>query len=648
MRYPALAARAPAQLLSERPPVAVLRTEGIGYVGATADDQARWSSGFRRLLDSLGGSFQAVMRFHARPDGGIDCPRREVLLAVETKALEGVLEGLRLIGLTVLPDEMPGLSSTFGKEAPHCFRSCLGWHRSWYVERFPGGELEPGWLLRLVPSGLDLDLAWHVEPLGSGWAGEYLQRQLAHMRAAQFDGDRRGVPDVQLGAALPAAAELQRKLSAGQERAFHTALYLTVTAASADELEAASKRVAEAARAALCVLRETTLRQFDGRVATLPFGADPLRRTHLVDTSAVVTLLPWLDIDVVDVGGLPMGRNRATSMPVVLDPFSSRHHENANIAVFGHSGAGKTYLLSTLALAAVKAGWQVFVIDPEHEYGPLAEAMAGADIQLALGSGHSLNVMDLRGRSRDEAELGPAVADTVDLVETICGGLDESEKALLETAIRLAYHELPEPVLRDVAERLPATTRAGRILFRWVQGSLGAMFSAPTNVDLDLPMVVFGMRELREEMVGPVHFLLAEALWRRFRDRTRRRLLVVDELGLLFEDPTMRRFVVRLARRIRKYDGSLVFATQNAGDLLGSEAGLVVATNPAIRFFGAQRPGEAQKLQRAFQLSDAQRQGLETARRGEFLLAAGHRRLPIQVQAEPWQQVIIEGRRMTG
>jgi hypothetical protein len=39
---------------------------------------------------------------------------------------------------------------------------------------------------------------------------------------------------------------------------------------------------------------------------------------------------------------------------------------------------------------------------------------------------------------------------------------------------------------------------------------------------------------------------------------------------------------------------------------------------------------------------------LETARRGEFLLAAGHRRLPIQVQAEPWQQVIIEGRRMTG
>jgi len=46
--------------------------------------------------------------------------------------------------------------------------------------------------------------------------------------------------------------------------------------------------------------------------------------------------------------------------------------------------------------------------------------------------------MDLRGLARDEAELGPAVADTVDLVEAICGGVDEAEKAALEVAIRAA------------------------------------------------------------------------------------------------------------------------------------------------------------------------------------------------------------------
>jgi type IV secretory pathway VirB4 component len=146
------------------------------------------------------------------------------------------------------------------------------------------------------------------------------------------------------------------------------------------------------------------------------------------------------------------------------------------------------------------------------------------------------------------------------------------------------------------------------------------------------------MRELRDELVAPVHFLLAEALWTRIKRKDRRRMLVVDELGLLFEDPTIRRFVVSLARRIRKYDGSLAFATQNPGDLLSSDQGAVVATNPAVVLFGVQRPGEAAKLQRTFHLSRHQRTFLETARRGDFLLAAGTERLAVEIKAPPWQE----------
>jgi type IV secretory pathway VirB4 component len=139
-------------------------------------------------------------------------------------------------------------------------------------------------------------------------------------------------------------------------------------------------------------------------------------------------------------------------------------------------------------------------------------------------------------------------------------------------------------------------------------------------------------------MVAPVHFLLAEALWTRIKRKDRRRMLIVDELGLLFEDPTIRRFVVSLARRIRKYNGSLVFATQNPGDLLSSDQGAVVATNPAVLFFGAQRPGEAAKLESAFHLSPQQRAFLEAARRGDFLVSSGADRLAVRVQAPPWQE----------
>jgi type IV secretory pathway VirB4 component len=384
----------------------------------------------------------------------------------------------------------------------------------------------------------------------------------------------------------------------------------------------------------------------DGYLATRPGGPDRLQRKRVLDSSALVTFFPWHEADLQQSGGLFIGRNRSTGAPVLVDPFDQRLYANANIGVFGHSGAGKTYLLSTIVMGALGRGINVYIIDPEHEYGGLAQELGGVDVRLALGSGHALNVLDLRPSDRrDEAWLGPAAADAVDLCSCICGGIDESERALVEGAVRQAYDEVGQPVLRDVAERLPRGSRVALILHRWVHGSLGQMFSAPTNVDLEAPVVVFGMRELRDEMVAPVHFLLAEALWTRIKRKDRRRLLVIDELGLLFEDPTIRRFVVSLARRIRKYDGSLVFATQNPGDLLTSDQGSVVATNPALAFFGAQRPGEAAKLQEAFHLSPHQRSFLETAHRGDFLLAAGTDRLAVQVKAPPWQEQVMRSAR---
>src|SRR2546427_3551166 len=295
--------------------------------------------------------------------------------------------------------------------------------------------------------------------------------------------------------------------------------------------------------------------------------------------------------------------------------------------------------MSTLLMGSLGRGTQVFVIDPEHEYGSLARDWGGVVGRPAGGWGLPRRVLERSlSDGRGESCRGAPTADAVDLCATLCGGMDESERALVEAAVRAAYRSVEQPLLRDVASFLPDVARVAVILRRWVHGSLGQMFSAPTNIDIEAPIVVFGMRELRDEMVAPVHFLLAQALWTRIKRKDRRRMLVVDELGLLFEDPTIRRFVVSLARRIRKYDGSLVFATQNPGDLLSSEQGAVVASNPALLFLGAQRPGEAAKLESAFHLSPRQRVSLEAARRGDFLLLAGPDRLELRVQAPLWQE----------
>ncbi|MDQ6720873.1 MAG: DUF87 domain-containing protein, partial [Candidatus Dormibacteraeota bacterium] len=545
---------------------------------------------------------------------------------------------LREMGISFTTSAGP-TAAIFGTEqASHVLHSG-GWSRTWYVERLPGAELEAGWLHRLIPRGLRVSLSWHATPLPVSWIVEYLQRQLVGMRASRMLETSAGTADPALAGALPNAEDLQRRLAGSQEKAFHVSVYLTLTALTRESLETGAQEIEAAARAVLCHVQPCTFRMFDAYLATRPVVIDRLQRKRVLDTSTLATFFPWLDADLQQPGGLVIGRNRATGAPVMVDPFDQQRYANANIGVFGHSGAGKTYLLSAIAMGALGLGVQVYVIDPEHEYGDLAKRLGGVDVPLALGSGHALNVLELPPADRrDEAWIGPATADAVDLCATICGGLDERDRALVEAAVRSTYRDVEAPLLRDVAARLPVDSRVAAILKRWVSGSLGQMFSAPTNIDLEAPIVVFGMRELRDEMVAPVHVLLAEALWTRIKRKDRRRMLVVDELGLLFEDPTIRRFVVSLARRIRKYNGSLVFATQNPGDLLNSDQGAVVATNPAVLFFGVQRPGEAAKLQRTFHLSRHQRGFLETARRGDFLLAAGAERLAVEIQAPPWQE----------
>ena len=175
---------------------------------------------------------------------------------------------------------------------------------------------------------------------------------------------------------------------------------------------------------------------------------------------------------------------------------------------------------------------------------------------------------------------------------------------------------------------------------------MGTLFSRPTTVRIDADFVVFGLRDLKDELLPVAYFLMAQWIWARVRSQPRQRRILFDEVGLLFEYPLVRRFLVRLARRVRKYQGSLCLVTQNAGDLLSSDQGLVLATNPSTLLLGSQRHAEALRLQRAFGLTEGQTEFLANARRGEFLMVAGESRQRLKVAAPPWFDEALGSRPM--
>jgi hypothetical protein len=185
------------------------------------------------------------------------------------------------------------------------------------------------------------------------------------------------------------------------------------------------------------------------------------------------------------------------------------------------------------------------------------------------------------------------------------------------------------------------------VVQRFCTGALGELFDRETSVRLDRGVCGISLRDTPPEHVAAATLILARWLWRLVRDDPRRRHILFDEVGALCVHPPLRALLVQLARRCRKYSASLVVATQNAQDLLGSDEGAVVATNCAVVLLGGHRAAETSRMEQAFGLTEDQRRFLETAARGEFLLIAGERRVAIRIDVPPEHREILTRRTTT-
>jgi len=518
-------------------------------------------------------------------------------------------------------------------------------YASFVVGRYPGEEISAGWLLPLLSFKGELHVGIHILPLETDRMLTILHHRIRDLRADDMASTESGSIDRTAVGTLPDAITVHQALARNEEKAFAVSFYLTIGADDLVELRTQSEALRSACRR---MMLQTVQPYFEMRQALLsswPLGTDLLGREHILHTSALTTMMPWLQEDLADADGHYWGYNKETGGLCVFDPFDEERFTNANIAVLAHSGAGKSYAAASVVLSGYTRGIGAILIDPEAEYAGLIRELGGTYLRLAAGSGHAINALDPLLFAADPEEPADQLGDVLDLIALMCGRLDEVERAHLEATIRSVIGKRAStPVLGDIwrdLDRAQPGSRVSTILQRWVSGDLGRMFSAPTNVDLGAPIVGFNVRDLSEELIPPAFLILANWLWAALRRERRARHLLIDEVGLLLEHEPVRRFLIRLARRIRKYGGSLVLVSQNPGDFFETKDGAVLATNPSILLLGSQKHSEAVKLQKAFNLTERQLNYLETAERGDFLLVAGPNRVPVHVMAPPWMDELI-------
>ncbi len=83
---------------------------------------------------------------------------------------------------------------------------------------------------------------------------------------------------------------------------------------------------------------------------------------------------------------------------------STNKYKNANLSIFGTSGAGKSFYTKLLILRNRLLGIEQYVIDPDREYYKICEKLDGTMLKIGPTSNTYINIFDIRKESIEENE----------------------------------------------------------------------------------------------------------------------------------------------------------------------------------------------------------------------------------------------------
>ncbi len=529
------------------------------------------------------------------------------------------------------------------------------YYRSFFVSGYPR-YVEPNWLEPLISFEHSLNISMFIYPSTSKNILDDLKRKIAEMEATiQTDMERGRAIDPAVQVALDDAKGLQEQLVKGAERFFRLALYITVPAKDKEDLNNISKLVESTLGSLSITARATTLQMVEGFTSTVPVDLDALKLDHNMDTTSLATTFPFTTSELTSNEGIIYGINEHNGSLIIFDRFSL---ENANSVVFAKSGAGKSYMVKLEAVRYLMFGTQVIIIDPEHEYLKLCQAVGGEYVDFSSNSAVNINPFELATIAEEgENELGRKILTLTGFLKLVLGQLDASQSAILDRALVTTYRlkgitqdpktqHLPPPLMEDLYKVLvgmedKSAQELAYRLERFIKGSLAGIFSAQSNIILDSPLIVFSVRDLADQLRPLAMYLILDYIWTKIRKDIKKRLLIVDEAWYMMQNEDSADFLVGIAKRARKYFLGVTTITQDVEDFLAGDKGKAIISNSSIQVLLKQAPASIEKVAKVFNLSEGEKLLLLSAGVGQGLFFAGPTHVAMSVVASPEEHKLI-------
>lgn len=514
-----------------------------------------------------------------------------------------------------------------------------------------------GWFAPIINYNTPLDIAMFFYPVASDVILKQMRNKVGALEAQLIADSEKGAPrDPMRETALRDIEKLRDDLTQGTEKFFQFALYVTIYADTAEELKNLTGKIEGLFGSRLVFSKRAFFQTEQGFTSTVPIGLDQIQVTFNMNSSPIASSFPFISADLSSDSGILYGINRHNNSLILFDRFSL---QNPNFTVFATAGSGKSYAVKLEILRSMMFGTDVIVIDPEHEYKYLSDAVGGTYINVSLNADSKINPFDLpRATSSDETTadiIRSAVITLKSMFRLMLGNLTHEEDSIIDRALLETYAKkditpdadlanVEPPVMADFQDVLSGMTGAENLVERlkkYTEGTFSGLFNSPTNIELNNQLVVFSVRDLEDELRPIGISIIVSYIWNLARSSLKRRILVIDEAWWLMQHEDSAKFIYGLVKRSRKYYLGVTTITQDVNDFLLSPYGQAIINNSALSLLMKQSPAAIDIVTKTFLLTQQERYLLLEAGLGEGIFFAGNKHAAIKIVSSIAEDQIV-------
>ena len=476
------------------------------------------------------------------------------------------------------------------------------------------------------------------------------------------------------------AKYIRKQMQVNNEDLYYLYIYLSIFSDNVKELEYLLNKIEGISQSLGMQTRRANFRQEQAFISCIPVMINhedvknAAKRNIL--TNGLIATYPFISSSIFDEKGIFIGTSIYNNSQIFIDRYNTEKYKNANMCVFGTSGAGKSFYIKLLILRSRLIGMEQYIIDPEREYLKLCEKLNGTIIKMGANSGTYINIFDIREKSIEESTgyLANKITKLIGFFNLIFGNLNEEEKAIIEEKIIECYklkgitfddktlYKTQEnnkkifkqskdmPILEDLYNILEKDKRTKNFKIKltpFIKGSL-KFFNNYTNVKIKNKLIIADVYDLGEENLKYGMYIFTELFWDKIKEnRNVKKAIYLDEAWRLIgitSNKDVANFIYKIFKTIRKYGGSAIAITQDISDLFSLENGMYgksILNNSSIKTFFSLEEENIILLSKYTNLTEKEKIEIKALKRGECLIFAGEEHILTKIDSAQYEREII-------